>query len=70
MKIMVFDVPADSGGALTILNEFYKKALEDDKNEYIFVLSVIKLEEKNNVKVINYPWIKGAGYIDYILINL
>jgi len=60
MKIMVFDVPADSGGALTILNEFYKKALEDDKNEYIFVLSVIKLEEKNNVKVINYPWIKRS----------
>ena len=39
MKIMVFDVPAVSGGALSILNQYYNKACNDTNNEWIFVVS-------------------------------
>lgn len=60
MKIMVFDVPAERGGALSILNEFYNKLRSDENNEYIFVLSKPKLEETKNIKVLRFPWIKKS----------
>lgn len=59
-KIMVFDVPAESGGALTILNQFYEKALLDKENDYIFVTGKISLTESENVKNISFPWIKKS----------
>lgn len=58
MRIMVFDVPAENGGALTILNQYYDTAIKDKENEWIFVVSTPMLKETNNVKVLNYPWIK------------
>jgi len=70
---MVFDVPAEIGGALTILNEFYNEVKDHkDKNiEWIFVLSTPDLKETNNIKVIKFPWIKkGWGhrlYFDYVI---
>ena len=39
MRIMVFDVPAESGGALSVLHEFYNEFKLDQENEYIFVLN-------------------------------
>jgi len=62
MRIMVFDVPAESGGALTILNHYYETATKDKENEWIFVLSTPELEEIENVKVLNYPWIKKSWF--------
>ena len=44
MRILVYDVAASSGGALTVLNSFYEEFCKDTKNEYIFVLSVCKLK--------------------------
>lgn len=60
MNIMVFDVPADSGGALTILKNFYDevKSFEDKSINWIFVISTPYLEETENIKVISMPWIK------------
>lgn len=62
MKVMVFDVPAESGGALTILNQYYSAAIKDSENEWIFVISIPKLCEHKNIKVLNYPWIKKSWF--------
>lgn len=62
MNIMVFDVPVDSGGGLTILNQYYEKASKDKKNNWYFVLSVIELEDTENIKVLNYPWTKKSWF--------
>lgn len=62
MKIMVFDVPAENGGALTVLNQYYDAAIKDKSTEWIFVISTPRLEEGENVKIINYPWIKKSWF--------
>src|SRR5690554_4597275 len=61
-KIIVFNVPAVSGGALTILNKYYEEAINDTKNEYVFVVSTPKLGETKNVRVLNYPWVKKSWF--------
>lgn len=60
MRIMVFDVPAESGGALSVLKDFYNEYKADQNNEYVFVVSKPKLEEAKNIKVLRYPWIKKS----------
>lgn len=71
MRIMVFDVPAESGGALSVLHEFYNEFKLDHKNEYIFVLSLPELEETSNIKVLRFPWIKKSWgqrlYFDHFI---
>ena len=71
MRIMVFDVPAENGGALTILNQYYEEAVNDKENEWIFIVSTPKLYETDNVKIMNYPWIKKSWfhrlYFDYFI---
>lgn len=59
---MVFDVPAERGGALTILNQYYDTAIKDKENEWIFVVSTPELKETENVKVFNFPWIKKSWF--------
>lgn len=59
-KIIVFDVPAENGGALTILNQFHDDALKDTSNHYIFVTSVPNIPESKNVTNIRFPWIKKS----------
>ncbi len=71
MRIMVFDVPAESGGALSVLHEFYNEFKLDQDNEYIFVLSLPELKETSNIKVLRFPWIKNSWghrlYFDHII---
>lgn len=71
MRIMVFDVPAESGGALSVLNEFYNEFKLDLHNEYIFVLSMPELKETSNIKVLRFPWIKKSWghrlYFDHFI---
>lgn len=71
MRIMVFDVPAESGGALSVLHEFYTEFVHDQENEYIFILSLPELKETYNIKVLRFPWIKKSWghriYFDYII---
>ena len=52
MKILFVDFAASNGGALSVLNDYYHKALDDKNNEYIFLLSDYYFEEKDNVKII------------------
>lgn len=60
MKVMVFDVPAENGGALSVLQEFYKESKIDNNNEYVYVLSLPKLHDTHNIKVLRFPWIKKS----------
>lgn len=73
MRTMVFDVPAESGGALTILNQYYDAATIDKKNEWIFVVSTPNIKETENIKILNYPWIKKSWfhrlYFDKVIAN-
>jgi len=64
VKIMVFDVPASEGGALTILEEYYRRAVNSaDKNlSWIFVVSVPDIKETENVRVLRYPWVKKSWF--------
>lgn len=70
MKIMVFDIPAESGGALTILKDYYQKALIDKDNIWYFVVSIPELKETSNIKILKYKYVKKSWihrlYFDYI----
>lgn len=64
MKIIVFNVPASTGGALSILKDFYEEVIQnaDQDIEWIFVLSEPLLNETENVKVLRFPWIKKSWF--------
>lgn len=61
MRIFVYDVAAESGGALTVLNSVYRHAVEVyPEHEWIFVLSLPQLETRDNVVVVNFPEVKKS----------
>lgn len=60
-KIMIFNVPAQELGALTILNNAYKAAL-DDHNDYIFIISGDYLKKADNIDVVSLPWVKKSWF--------
>ena len=63
MKIVVNDIAASSGGALSILISFYDYIKANDKiNEWIFLLSDNYIEETENIKVILLPKIKYSWF--------
>lgn len=72
MNVMVFDVPAESGGGLSVLNDFYNEVVEynDKKINWIFVVSKPNLKEKDNIKVLQYPWIKKSWGHRYFFDNI
>ena len=62
MRIVVNDIAASYGGAMTILRGFYEYICETDKeNEWIFLLSDKYFEETDNVKIIVRQDIKNSG---------
>ncbi|KMY43010.1 glycosyl transferase family 1 [Bacillus sp. FJAT-27916] len=64
MNIMVFDVPAETGGALSILNDFYNEVKQyNNKNiNWIFVISKPQLYEIENIRVLKFPWVKKSWF--------
>ncbi|PEM53790.1 glycosyltransferase [Bacillus wiedmannii] len=64
MNIMVFDVPAESGGALSVLNEFHRDAMlcKDKSINWFFVISKPELEETENIKILRFPWVKKSWF--------
>ena len=63
MRIVVNDIAASKGGAMTVLKDFYQCVKENDReNEWIFLLSDKYLEETENIKVITLPEIKKSGF--------
>ena len=75
MNIMVFDVPADDTGALSILNDFYNEALVNPKKDinWYFIISSPQLKTQQNLRVLSYPWIKKSWFhrlfFDQIIAN-
>ncbi len=61
MRIVVNDIAASKGGALTVLKDFYNCVRENDtENEWIFLLGNNLLEEADNIKIITLPEIKKS----------
>lgn len=62
MNIVVNDIAASSGGALSVLEDLYKDILNfDDKNNWIFMLGENYIKpEKGNISVVTYPKIKKS----------
>ena len=59
-RILVIDTAASSGGALTVLQDFYKTVCDSDEDiEWIFLLSHYYIAEKENIKVIVRPKLKS-----------
>ena len=61
MRIVVNDIAASKGGALTVLKDFYNCVKENDtENEWFFLLGDKLLEETANIKIITLPEIKKS----------
>ncbi len=52
MKVLVYDIPAVHGGALTILRECYQYAISRTDIEWLFVVSVPEFVSTDNVSVV------------------
>lgn len=72
MRVIVNDIAASTGGALTILRDFYnfiKNNKQASEHEWIFLLSDIYIEETENIKTIilkeNKKW-KNKIIFDFI----
>lgn len=63
MNILVYSVAAESGGALSVLMDFYKQFQTHKENHYYFLVSTPHLEEQDNITVLRFPEIKkGWGH--------
>lgn len=64
MNIMVFDVPASSGGALSVLYDFYEevKRHPDKTINWYFVVSTPFLSSEENIYILNFPWVKKSWF--------
>ncbi len=63
MKTIIIDVAYTSGGAETILRQYYRDSVMKTNDEWIFITSNIELEEAENIQLIRYP--KAATSILY-----
>lgn len=62
MRIVVNDIAASTGGAMTVLRDFYRCVCENDtENQWVFLLGDRYFEETDNVKIIPMPDIKKSG---------
>lgn len=63
MRIVVNDIAAEKGGALSVLKSFYNYVKKhDSENEYIFLLSGKYVEEIANIKVVVNEDVKKSGF--------
>lgn len=61
MRIVVNDIAASKGGAMSVLRDFYACVCErDHENEWIFLLSNRYFAETANVKILTLPEIKKS----------
>lgn len=73
MKILVIDVAAEHGGALSILKDFIARFKADAENEYVVCVSTLDFEDAENVKFIKTPWVKKSKlhrlYFDFLYLK-
>lgn len=61
MRIIVNDIAASSGGALTILESFYRFVRDfGGDHEWVFLLGSDLLEETENIRTVVLPEVKGS----------
>lgn len=60
MNILVYDIAAENGGAITILNWFYNMHKKDIQNKYIYLLGKYTVNNTSNITVINVPQVKKS----------
>lgn len=65
---MVYDVAAENGGAISILEYFYMQHKDNKKNHYFYMLSNYHLDETDNITVINVPEVK-RGWKERLLFD-
>lgn len=60
INVLVYDVAAEFGGALSILTDFYEQVrnIHNDDIIWHFVLSIPKLDNQRNIRILKYPWVK------------
>ena len=62
MKIVVNDIAASTGGAMTVLRDFYTYVCgHDHENQWVFLLAERYFDETENVKIIPMPQVKKSG---------
>ena len=69
MRVLVYDVAAESGGALSVLEEYYRQHLEDRENHYVYLLSTARLDGAENITVLNHPEVKKS-WLHRVLFDL
>ena len=62
MRILINAVAASSSGALGILQEYYQRAVDDESNEFLFLVSTPQLDDTPNVTVSRFPWVKKSWF--------
>lgn len=63
MRIVVNDIAASGGGALTVLESFYRYVREfDTDNEWVFLLGSDLLEESDRIRSVVLPKVKGSWF--------
>ena len=74
MKIMVFNVAAESSGALSVLNDFYQevKTAENLSVTWYFIVSKpTHFADTKNCKILRFPWVKKSWFhrlfFDYLM---
>lgn len=72
MNVLVYDVAASSGGALSVLKDYYNSYVANsDGNHYYFVISTPELASTANITILRYPWIKKSWFhrlwFDYVV---
>lgn len=62
MNILVYNVAASSGGALSVLRDFYRdvRMLDRDDLHWYFVVSTPVLEETEHITVLRFPKVKRS----------
>lgn len=58
--VLVLDVAATQGGALTVLTEYYDRLRQDTQNRYVFCVSLPQLADTDTVRVRRFPWVKRS----------
>lgn len=58
--ILVIDVAAEHGGALTILQQFIREYSSNKENKYIFLLSIPHFQDTDNISFVNFKWVKKS----------
>lgn len=59
MRIAVVDVPAATGGALSILKDFYSHVCQyEQQHEWLFIVSNNELKPQQHIQIACLPWVK------------